>query len=96
MAKKAAWPKTAVKAAMREYQRGLGTQHPERMITIDAFEQRIKEFELVVGEWMDDERRLQLNTIARRWGKSLGMKSWDAVPCFNRMWEIVDRRFPIS
>jgi hypothetical protein len=90
------WPKDAVSAAMQDYQSGLGMKHPERTITVADFEARIKEFEAVVGAWMDDGRRLQTNTIARRWGKAVGLPSYHAVPCFLRLWDIVDSRFSIS
>jgi hypothetical protein len=90
------WPKDAVNAAMEEYQSGLGSKHPERQITVAEFERRIKEFEAVVGEWMDDGKRLQMQTLARRWGKEIGLPSYHAVPCFLRLWNIVDSRFSIS
>lgn len=90
------WPVEAVAAAKEQYSEGLGTKHPERLITVDDFEQRIKEFEAVVGEWMDNGKKGARSTLARRWGRALGMHSYNCVPCFQRMWEIVDSRFSIS
>ncbi len=90
------WPTDAVAAAMEDYQRGLGTKHPERLITVEDFERRIKEFEAVVGDWLDNDRKWKLTTLARRWGKALGLHSWDCVTMFNRMWVIVDSRHSIS
>jgi hypothetical protein len=90
------WPADAVAAAMEEYHHGMGTQHPERLITVEDFERRIKEFEAVVGEWMDNGKKGARSTLARRWGKSCGMATWDCVPMFTRMWSVVDSRFSIS
>lgn len=90
------WPVEAVAAAKEEYSEGLGTKHPERLITVEEFEQRIKEFEAVVGEWMDNDKKWARSTLARRWGKAVGIASHDSVYMFQRMWEIVDSRFSIS
>jgi hypothetical protein len=90
------WLQTTVMDAFEEYREGLGTKHPERLITLDAFERRICEFEAVVFDWMDNDKKWAQSTLARRWGNACGMATWDCIPMFARMWKVVDSRFPIT
>lgn len=90
------WPEATLKQALKQYQTGLGVQHPEMQITLGDFAARLATFELEVHRWIDNDRKASVTTVARRWAKANGLKSWDAVPLFNKLFVIVDARFPIS
>lgn len=90
------WPDAVVEAAMEEYMVGLGTKHTERLISKAQFIDRLLAFEQEVGDWLDNGRKLKPSTVARRWAKRLGIESYNAIPRFERMWQIVDSRYPIS